>query len=1079
MRKNLIFFADLRKGLSISILLAFLLIPVLFSDFGSAIAQADVKQITGKITDMSNIPLPGVTILIKGTSKGAVTDIDGAFTLSVSPSDVLVISYVGYLTDEIMVEDKTTIEISLSEDIIGLSEVVVTGYGVQKKSDLTGSISSVSGENLAKIPVSGVDQALQGKATGVNIVSKSGRPGEGQTIQIRGISSVNGIEPLIILDGVPTSSTILASLNSSDVESIEVLKDASSAAIYGATGGNGVIIVTTKKGKAGKMVTNFNFYRGIETPINTVELMNSEQWLSTYEETNARTPVAVTSRPDTFPTYDWMDYIFDPALSQNYDISFMGGSEKSSYLISGSYNDQEGIIRNSEYKRWTFRVNSEHQITKRITIDEKIYYINSVRDGFADHVWHEYYDGPIRPAFQMIPCIPDYLPNGDWANAEDFNTQYRMEASGNNPLARLDMINRKERNNIAAVNLGIKIDIVKGLSFMSRFDGRLEMMEYKEFQDAFENTATDRRVASEQKLLQNITKSTFMTTQHILNYNLTLAGAHNIGLMAGMETYEYNQYYLRGERNNLPSDDDNLLYFVMSPDFSSDNQIIQGDAERERALSYFGRLNYDYKGKYLLTSNIRRDGRSSFGPDRRIGYFPSISLGWKFSEEEFIKNGLPFLSFGKLRYGYGETGSYSKSGAPYLSLINTRDHFSYAFDNRTAFVGSAPVQIENKEIAWETIKASNYGIDLMFFNNKLSFSAEYYSKINEDMIMQQDVPYVAGTYTMGRDVDGDYTSPEVNIGSIKNSGFEFNLGYKKMEGELKGSFDLNVSTLKNEILDLASDSMTNGSIHNISELTLTREGGSVSEFYGYEIDGMFKAEDPRNADGVFTNQASYINSLGNTVYAQPRAKAGDARFKDLNEDGKFTDDDRTTLGSPLPKLIFGFSFNLDYKGFDMSASFNGTLGNKIFNGMKQYLYYHQGTPNHGADFANRYVENDIIKTDPITGESVIVVHQNRNTDVFRSSADNYARSSNFYIEDGSFLRLRNITLGYTIPNKLTKKVNIEKFHVYVGARNLFTLTKYSGMNPESGFYDSVMAMGIDIGVYPVTKMYLFGANITF
>jgi TonB-dependent starch-binding outer membrane protein SusC len=1080
MRKNLIFFDNVRKGLSTSLLFALLFITGLFSDFGAAKAQGDVKQITGKIVDMNNLPLPGVTILIKGTSKGAVSDLEGAFTLNASPSDKLVISYIGYLTEEMSVTDQTNFQVSLSEDIIGLNEVVVTGYGMQKKSDLTGAIASVSGEALAEMPVATIDQAMQGKAAGVNIISKSGRPGEGSTIQIRGISSINGIEPLIILDGAPVSSTILSSLNSSDIESIEVLKDASSAAIYGATGGNGVIIITSKKGQAGKMVTNFNFYRGVEKALTKIDMMNSEDWMAFYEEANPKKTVAATGRPDTIPTYDWQSYAFKPAISQNFDISFQGGSDKSNFLVSASYNDQEGIIRNSDYTRWNLRVNSEHKIAKRITVDEKIFYITSERNGFADHLWHEYYDGPIRPCFLMAPYIPDYLPNGDWANPEDMDSIYGVNSTGNNPLAKMDMIDRKERNNVFDANLGVKIDLVKGLSFTSRFDAKIDMVEIKEFQDAYWNTTEDRRTENEIKLLQSFRKNKYYTAQQLLNYNLTLANAHNFNLMAGMEAYNYEWYNMEGERNRMPSPDENLLYFEMSPDDTSSNQVIDGTGDKERALSYFGRLNYDYKGKYLLTASIRRDGRSSFGPDKRWGNFPSISLGWKFSEENFIKNNLPILSFGKIRYGYGETGSYAKTGAPYLSLIRTPMHFAYPFDNIQSSTGAAPVQLENPEIHWETVITNNFGIDLAFLNNKLNFTAEYYSKVNEGMIAQQEVTYIAGTYTMGRDVDGDVTNPEVNIGSIKNSGFEFQLGYRKMEGDLKGSFDINMATLKNKVLDLATDSIMDGAVHSINRFCLTREGGAVSEFYGWQIDGMFQADDPKNDKGVFTNQPYKISSLGDTTYAMPKAKAGDVQYQDLDGDGKVLGDgDKVSLGSPLPKLTYGFSINLEYKGFDFSASFNGTIGNKIFNGSKQYLYYYQGATNHCKDFANRYVENDITKTDPVTGEQIVVVHANRNTDIPRNEPNNYAKANSFYIENGSYLRLRNVTLGYTIPQKYTKKVNIEKFRIYVGGRNLLTFTKYKGMNPESGFYDNITAMGIDIGVYPVTKMYLFGANITF
>jgi hypothetical protein len=430
------------------------------------------------------------------------------------------------------------------------------------------------------------------------------------------------------------------------------------------------------------------------------------------------------------------------------------------------------------------------------------------------------------------------------------------------------------------------------------------------------------------------------------------------------------------------------------------------------------------------------------------------------------------ISFGKVRWGYGETGAYPfapSDAPPYVSLIRMPEHFGYAFNNVQANVGAAPVKIENPELHWETMKMQNIGVDLAMLDNKLTFTAEYYSKVNEGMIMEQEVSYVAGTYSMGANIDGDETNPTVNLGSVKNSGFEFSAGYRKMEGDLKGSFDINLSTVKNEILDLASDSMLVGAVHNVSPLTLSAIGGSISEFYGWEIDGMFRSQ---------AEVEAYVNDTGGMY--QPKAVPGDARFIDVNGDGKvLTDEDKVSLGSPIPKLVYGFTLNLQYKSFDLMATFNGTWGNKAMNGMKQYLYYYQGTTNHAKEFANRYVENDIVKNDPVTGEPLTVVHANHNTDIYRNAAVNYAKPTDFYIEDASYLRLRNLTVGYTIPNTLTSKLNIEKFRIYVGAKNLFTLTKYTGTDPESGFYDDPRAQGIDVGKYPYTKFYHVGVNLTF
>jgi TonB-linked SusC/RagA family outer membrane protein len=1049
-----------------TLLIMFMFFCMNFQTYNVYGSQQNKKLVTGVVTDGSGIPLPGVTVTIKGTSGGTITNIDGNYELQASPTDVLIFSFMGYLTEEISVGETNQISITLTEDIIGLDEVVVTGYGVQRKSDVTGSISSISSDKITEIPVAGIDQALQGRAAGVNVINNSGRPGESASIQIRGISSINGMEPLIIVDGVEGS---LDGINPGDIASIEVLKDASSTAIYGVKGGSGVIIITTRTGQSGKMQTNFNYYRGSESPVHKLDLMNSQQWLETVEERSTST-TAITSRPDTFPNYNWQNIVFEPAITENYDLSFSGGNEKSTFMISSSYNSQGGIIRNSDYHRFTLRVNSDHKMTNWLKIDEKITFVNSINSGFEASLWNQYYDGPIRPALQMAPYVPAYEADGTWANS-DFG--------GDNPLAILDMIDRKAKRNDFEGNVGIKIDIIKGLSFSSRFDGKLNFDDTKEFQDEYYNTVEDRRVGT--TLIGSMNRDNSYNTQQFLTYNTTFAEALNFSVTAGAEQYRRWGYDIAGRRDSLTSSIPEMLYFNMSYDRTRDDQIVTGGGFEERALGYFGRINTDYMGKYLLTINVRRDGRSNLGPKNRFGIFPSISGGWKFSEEKFMAN-QNILSFGKVRIGYGKTGAFPRSGYPYLSLVRMPNTFAYPFNNQVSSIGAAPVQIENPEIHWETINMFNIGFDLAFYNNKLTLTTEYYNKTNEGMLMLQDVPYTTGSWSAGSAFDQDNTSPEVNIGSLQNTGFEFTIGYKKMDGDLKGSFDLNISTIKNKVLELASDSMLRGAVHTVSPICLTRVGGSVSEFYGWQTDGIFRADDPVNADGVFTNQPYMIEDNGDTAYAQPTARAGDVRFVDINGDGRvLTLDDKTSLGSPLPKLIFGFSVNLEYKGFDLSAFFNGTLGNKLFNGTKQYLYYYQTNSNHSVDFANRYVENDIIKQDPYTGADVVVVHQNRDTDIPRNASANYSRPSDFYIEDASFLRLRNLTLGYTFPNSLTSKIKVEKFRLYVGARNLFTLTRYQGFNPEYGYTSDRqnLDMGVDVGVYPVTRMFLFGVNLQF
>jgi len=1061
----------------------------------TSFGQQEKIEVTGKVTDAtSNDPLPGVAVVIKGTSVGTITDIQGNYSLRVSPTDILQFSFIGYLTEEIPVNNVTVININLVMDVIGLDEVIVTGYGVQKRSDITGSITSVSSEELTAIPIAGIDHALQGLAAGVNVVPVSGKPGEEAVIQIRGISSVNSVDPLIIIDGVPGS---LSDVAPSDVASIEILKDASSAAIYGDSGGNGVIIITTKKGMSGKLKTNFNMYNGIENAVGKIDLMNTEQWLGVVEEMRPG-DTAYTSNRDTFAYYDWQEIMYQPAYTQNYDISFSGGDEVSTFLVSAAYNNQTGIVKSSNFERFTFRVNSDHKLTNRITFDERISYINRKFTGLPPNVWNAYYDGPIRNGLIMPPNVPAYNPNRDYDNYDEWGIS---EYARVNPLARLDMINRLSKENNFNANLGLKIEFIKGLSITSRIAGSINFADTKEYQDAFFSSIYDFRNENEVKIIASMGKDLSYTAQELLQYDVSLIDAFNISLMAGLELNRDWGYDYNGERFMAPNVPEYLQYFSQSSDLESISQIIDGTGYENRGFAYLGRLNLDYRSKYLLTSNIRYSGRSSFGPDNRWGTFPSFSVGWKFSEEEFIKD-LNIFSFGKLRFGYGLVGTYAKSGYPYLSIVRSPDTFGYPYNNSSSSPGAAPVQIANAEIHWETIHMSNFGVDLAFLQNRLTVTAEYYSRVNEDMLMLQEVPYTVGTYTLGAEWEIDNTAPEVNIGSVKNSGFELTVGYKNQIGDLKYSFIGNMSTIKNEILDLASDSITSGSVHNINPITLTRIGRSIGEFWGYETDGIYTLDDclvdangeyVRDIIGRYTviNQPFIINTAGDTILAQPTAQPGDVRYPDLNGDGKvLTDEDKVMLGSPIPKLTFGFSINLEWKGIDLAAQFTGTYGNKIFNGTKQYLYYYQDETNRHVDFADRYVVEDVYKFDPYTGEPVLVLPQNHDTDIPRNFSNNYNKCRDFFIEDGSYLRLRNLTIGYTLPSSLTSRVKIEKLRIFIGGRNLKTWTKYTGANPEvikvnyegnNAVLESaqILTMGIDDAIYPVTKMYLAGINITF
>lgn len=1049
---------SLKKSIRLMLALVFVSLVgglnVLASD-----SMPNSSPIKGVVTEAKNsLPLPGVTVLIKGTTIGTITDIDGNFTIEANSNDILVFRFIGFMSKEIKVGDNTMLEVILEEDLYGIDEVVVMGYGVQKKSDLTGAVSSVSSERLNSIPVPNVEQALQGMAAGVNIIPKSGKPGEEADIQIRGMSSINGTKPLVIIDGVPGS---LGQLNPADIASIEILKDASSAAIYGATGGNGVILVSTKMGTAGKMRVRANAYRGIESAVNKVEMMNAQEYLELVEELNAKGKTPSNYQPDTLATYNWQDMIFNQVVSENYDVSISGGNEVSTYLFSTSLDKQNGIVKNTDYQRFTIRMNSEHKVNKHLTFDEKITYVNTQTEGLDQWAWHDFYNNPIVSVISADPTVSAYDENGVWTQSA-FNV--------GNPIVPLDVKDKLNQDNNFEGNFGVKINLIKGLDFQSRITGKLGLNDAKEYVPIY--WASPTVYNTQDKLIQSMRKNMSYNFQNFVSYNTTIAQVHNISAMVGMEANKWWWYDIAGTRIDMASPNPNMLYLSKSTNGDADIQNVTGTASIGATQAYFGRLNYDFMGKYLLTVNVRRDGSSSFGPNYRWGTFPSFSVGWKFMEEEFMKD-VSYISTGKIRFGYGQTGANARTGFPYLSTVETRPGFRYSADGLTTAVGTAPNQISNPDIHWESVNMSNLGLDMTFFENRLSLTADIFDKVNEGMIMPIEVSAIAGTY-QGQ-------NPEANFGSVSNKGYEITIGARKNDGELTGSIDLNFSGVKNEVLSLATDSMQRGAVHNIQPTNMTLEGYPIAQFYGFILDGMFSEDDPTEQVGsrtFITNQPKVVSDDGTKVtYAQPNARPGDARFKDVNGNGKIDNDDKVILGSPLPTLTFGFSVNLQYKGFDFSAFFNGTYGNSVMNGSKQYLYNPVGYGNRSKAFADRY-------RDEIVKDGMVVVNENHNTDVYRLSADTYTKMSDFFVEDGSFIRLRNVTLGYTLPNNLTNKIGVEKLRLYAGGRNLFTLTKYSGLNPEVGGLNGdatnqALTMGVDIGLYPVTKMVYFGANIVF
>ncbi len=1052
----------LRKG-TILLLLSFLFSGILYSQ---------EKTITGAIVDKAGEPLLGVSIAIKGTTIGTITDIDGNFTLKVPSDDaVIVATYVGYADQQIKVGNATEIKIVMEESVTELDQVVVIGYGTQKKSDLTGAVASVSSEDLLATPVARIDEALTGRAAGVNVVATSGMPGASRTIQIRGVSSINGFNPLIVIDGIPGRD--LNKINPNDIESIEVLKDAASAAIYGASGGNGVILITTKRGKVGKLTTRLNVYTGIQELPKKIDMMDTRQWNQFYAALNDGRPFMFSEDSLNMNT-DWQKEVYQRAPMQNIDLNVSGGTEQITYSFGANYLKMDGMVKNTGYEKLLLSLNSTTQITKRIKFDEVIRFAWDNTKGPAQWQYQNVYNNfTTMPTILMVPFLTPYSENGNWSVSP---------VGGNNPFTGIDARSNQTNKNVEVHgNFGLIIEIIKGLTYTSRISGTINNYERWQFQPEYYSWSEDQNPQS--RLDQDWRKDYSWTFQNFVSYSKTLAEKHTLTAIIGMEASNWWDYNINGFRLDYASANPDLLYFNNALDRSTIGQIVAGSGKEAKSQGYFGRLNYDFNNLILAQFNYRRDGNSNFGPNNRWGNFYSGSAGFKFSELAVIKN-LDFLSFGKVRIGYGETGQWPISTYwPYNSSILNTAQMNYSYDDATVTSGLGPVQIPNPDLKWETVKTTNIGLDLGFMNNQIMLTLDYFNKINEDMIMPKEVSSIAGTYTVTTGQQGELgttgitsTYPIVNYGSVSNRGIETTIEFKKQIGELGIKAGLNFTYQKNEITDLATDSTIQGSVHDLSGLTISKIGEPIGTYRGYQFDGIFKEGDPMVYNSyyniyVFADQPFQVNEDGDTLFAKPLAAPGDAKWVDVNGDGIYTAEDYVYLGSYIPKFVFGFNVDLAYKGFDLSMFWQGVTGNKIFNGVKRWTYDWQTLTNHAAEFADRYHL-------PVEYNGQIIDPGNTESDLPNLGSANWGSPSSLYIEDGSYLRLRILTVGYTFPESWTRKVRINRFRLYFTGKNLLTFTKYTAYDPEVSNSDPKLA-GIDVAGYPQSRMYTIGVNVEF
>ena len=1032
-----------------------LIIFLLLSTFGFAQSY----DISGVVKEMgSGLPIPGANIQIKNTTKGSTTDFDGKFTLKgVSSGSTVVFSYIGFENFEYKVTlNNSKISISLKEESKVLQEVVVVGYGTQKKSVNTGAISSVKAKDLEKIPNGRVEQALQGRVSGVIVSAQSGQPGAASTVRVRGLTTFDnngGNNPLWVVDGVIVDSGGIGFVNQSDIESMEVLKDAASLAIYGARAASGVIIITTKKGKAGKFSVSYSGFNGISAPEKTLKLLNATQYGAIMNEKAGAAGQAIPYPNLSALGYgtDWQKEIFsNDAIRTNHEFSLSGGNDVSNFFASFGIQDQEGIVSKeiSNFGKKNIRLNSTHKLSKYITLGQTFGYTHQKGVGLGNT--NSEYGGPLSSAINLDPITPVVVfdPIDAGANIYTANPVFRDE-NGNPygiPVGAQEMTNPVAYVNTRLGNYNwsddfignafLEISPIKDLKFRTTLGLKRAFWGDELFTPKF---FLSNNVNTVQNNLSRNTNETFgWNLENTLAYTKGI-GNHNFTLLLGQGFYVDNRTSGTSVTyQNLPVNN----YQDASFNFPIPQAQRIGSAytsQDHTVNSLFSRLNYDYKEKYLLTGIVRRDGSSRFGSNNKYGIFPSFSLGWVLSKEGFWKAN-DLVNTLKLRGGYGITGNDAIGDNGFLALIGGGRDYTFGSSGSVVSPGNSPDAPANPDLKWEETSQLNIGFDAKLFHD-FTLTMEYYDKKTTGILQPVDLPgYIGST-----------RSPLGNVADMSNSGVEVELGYRKKIGEFNYSANGNVSYLKNEVTFLGQGKtfITQGTagFQSMGEVTRTAVGQPYNSFYGFQTAGIFQTIEEINAN---------TNSAGGLI--QPNARPGDFRWTDTDGDGAITNDDKQYLGSPLPKYTFGLTINIEYKGFDFMAFAQGATGNKIFQGLRRLDI---STANYQTDVLGRW-------TGPGTSEDYPRLTNN-------DTNGNFGNMSNFYLEDGDYLRLKVVSLGYSLPNDLVSKIKLTKFRLYVTGENLFTLTKYTGYDPEIGGN----VLGIDKGFYPQAKSFIVGVNVQF
>ena len=1040
-----------RKTMAIVMLL--MLQATAFFGAGNIVA----KDITGRVTSAAdNEPLIGATVQVEGAQGGTITDFDGNYTIKANDGQTLVFTYIGYVTKKVKVKGNK-IDVTLEEDGKSLEEVVVIGYGTMKKKLVTGATTQLKGDDIQKLNTTNPLAAMQGQTPGVNIVSTSGQPGASMSVTIRGLGTVGNSQPLYLIDGIGGDIT---TLNPADIERIDVLKDAASAAIYGAQAANGVVLVTTKSGKEGSSKITYDGYVGWQTVGRKFKMLNAQEYMTIMDEARLNSglsPVdwaslnAIHDANGNVYDTDWIDQaIEDGALTTSHSLAFTGGSKTSTYVISGGYTGQDGVIGGSEvsnYRRFNFRANSEHKMYDGlITIGERVSFVWKTQRGMGTgNIWNN----NLRGAFSSSPIHPVFDENGDYAST--VNSDWNV--NDGNPYGNM-MVNRFNQNKGGTLdaNVYMQIEPIRNLKIKTVYGISYGTSEYRSFTPIYQFTPQSANTLT--KVNQSNGHGLSMVWTNTAQYDFTLKGGHDFSALIGSEWSRYNGSSTGGYNDGLIAGFGDWDHAYLNNTNGTDNKNVNGAPYDEtRGMSLFARLGWSWKERYMLNATIRADESSKFAPGHRWGYFPSVSAGWTISEENFMKNTKGWLDFLKLRASWGQVGNANINCYQYLAPVTT-SNTNYNFGTQAGqsgwSTGSYTSRLANENVKWETSEQINVGIDARFIQSRLSLTADWYIKTTKDWLVQAPVLATAGTQ-----------GPVINGGDVKNTGIELGLTWNDNIGkDFSYSVGGNFAYNHNEVGSIPTEDgiihgATNQIYSNAEEFYRAENGHAIGYFWGFKT------------AGIFQNQQEITDwiAAGNGVL-QSNVQPGDVKYIDINRDGQINAADKVDLGNGLPQYTFGFNLTMSYKGFDLSANFTGAAGFQI---AQSYRDPNSSQGNYSRQILDRW-----------TGEGT----SNKIPRVTYGDVGNW-QFSDLYLQDGDYIRLQNLTLGYDFKKLISWK-GISKLRLYVQAQNLFTLTKYDGMDPEIGSYNGTngnssdsWVSGVDMGYYPHPRTFLVGMNIAF